>query len=113
MASAKGYLMIISALLFCPCHLPILVAVLAGTAVGAALGDYQGLLVPVMAAYFVAALFIGVRWMTSAREDAACMSCEIPASAGEMDRVGSGERAGSSIAEAQPSTAPAGRSASR
>lgn len=64
MASLKGYLMILSALVFCPCHLPIYGALLAGTALGATLTDNSGLLFPVMALYFVGAVFLAVRWMT-------------------------------------------------
>jgi mercuric ion transport protein len=75
MSSVKGYLLVFSALVFCPCHLPILAAVLAGTALGASIIDYQGLLFPLMALYFIGALFTGLRWMT--REDPTeCPSCE-------------------------------------
>ncbi|WP_445766570.1 broad-spectrum mercury transporter MerE [Rheinheimera sp.] len=40
------------ALLFCPCHLPILMLLLSGTTVGALLGEY-----PVVSALVMVALF--------------------------------------------------------
>lgn len=70
MAGAKGYLAIISALVFCPCHLPILAAIFAGTALGATITDNYGLFFPMMALYFVGALFLGIRWMTRAEAPA-------------------------------------------
>lgn len=76
MASVKGYLAIISALIFCPCHLPIYAAVFAGTALGASITDHVGLLFPLMAAYFIGALVFGIRWMTRNDERAGCATCE-------------------------------------
>lgn len=40
--SLKGYLALGAALVFCPCHLPVTLAVLAGTAVGAGAREQDG-----------------------------------------------------------------------
>lgn len=75
----KGYAAIISALVFCPCHLPILAAVFAGTALGTMITENFGLLFPLMAVYFMGALALGVRWLTQ-RETPACCGESAPAS---------------------------------
>lgn len=75
MAGAKGFLAIVSAVALCPCHLPLLGAVFAGTALGATISENYNLLVLVLGAYFVAAVFLGVRWLT--RDEApVCEPCE-------------------------------------
>jgi mercuric ion transport protein len=59
----RGYLLIASALLTCPCHLPVLAALLAGTAVGGLLTQHMGLLLVGLTAYFGLALWLGLRWL--------------------------------------------------
>jgi mercuric ion transport protein len=104
MSSVKGYLSIISALVLCPCHLPIYGAVLAGSTVGAAITDHYGLLFPLMAIYFAGALFIGVRWMTRS-DPATCDRCEAQGSmlteeeAAVASPPGAGLRQGLPVAE--------------
>ncbi len=65
MRNLKGYFLIGSALVACPCHLPItlpfLTALFAGTALGAFLLDNVWLIVAISAAYFVGALVLGLR----------------------------------------------------
>lgn len=60
-----GTLLTITAALACPCHLPltmaILVGVLGGTSLGAALLGNTGLLVALLAGYFAVALLAGLR----------------------------------------------------
>ena len=77
MANVKGYLAIVSAVVLCPCHLPILAAVFAGTALGGAITEHYGLFFPLTAIYFIAALVFGLRWMTRSNP-AACGPCESP-----------------------------------
>ena len=74
MTEVKGFFAIVSALVFCPCHLPILAAAVAGTALGTAITDNYDLLLLAAALYFIVALLVGVRWMT--RPELACESCE-------------------------------------
>lgn len=79
MASAKGFLAVLSAVALCPCHLPLFAGVFAGTALGATISENYNLLVPVLGAYFIAAVFVGVRWLT--RDEApVCEPCETGAS---------------------------------
>lgn len=49
------------AALTCPCHLPILAAVLAGTTVGAFLGDHWGVAAVALAALFFLSLARAIR----------------------------------------------------
>jgi mercuric ion transport protein len=51
------YLMAAIAILTCPCHLPILLAVLSGTALGALVSEHQGL-----AAISLTVLFLASAW---------------------------------------------------
>lgn len=74
MTEVRGFLAIVSAVVFCPCHLPILAAAVAGTALGTAITDNYDLLLLATALYFTIALFVGVRWMT--QTGSACESCE-------------------------------------
>jgi len=64
MESVKGYLAIVSALVVCPCHIPLVATALAGSALGGLIADFYGVLVPATAVYFGGAIFLGVRWMT-------------------------------------------------
>ena len=76
MASVKGYALVVSALIFCPCHLPIVAAVFAGSMLGSAIAEHYGLLFPLMAGYFIGALFLGLRLMTRTEQQTPCDSCE-------------------------------------
>lgn len=107
MSSAKGYLTIASALVLCPCHLPILAAVLAGTALGGAITENFGLLFPLTAVYFIGALFLGVRWLTrqeTSDEMPACGPCE-PRPVRSQDGEAASEPAGRHT-DSRPPTAP-------
>ena len=75
MTEVKGFLAVLSAAVFCPCHLPLLGALFAGTAVGSAIIENSGILVAVLGVYFVGALFLGVRWLTRG-DPSACATCE-------------------------------------
>ncbi len=57
----KKYLSLGLAALTCPCHPPILVAVLAGTALGGWLSQYLGVVVLAMAGIFILSLMYGLR----------------------------------------------------
>lgn len=49
------------AVVTCPCHLPILLAVLAGTTAGAALSEHVGLALVAMTVLFVASAWAAIR----------------------------------------------------
>lgn len=85
MRNAKGFVALASAIVLCPCHLPILAAALAGTAFGGLITENDGLLVPLMAGAFVVALSLGLRWIGSQQPEE-CSSCEIPSEANQRDR---------------------------
>lgn len=55
------YLMAALAVVTCPCHLPILLAVLGSTALGAAMSEYVGLTVLALSALFVVSAWSAVR----------------------------------------------------
>lgn len=59
--SLKGYLLLGLAVVTCPCHLPILLVVLAGTGLAGALSQHFGLIFLVLTAVFAASLFLGLR----------------------------------------------------
>ncbi len=59
----RGYLMLGLAFLTCPCHLPILLVVLAGTAAGAYLRDNLFLSGIAVTAAFLTSLLLGLRWI--------------------------------------------------
>lgn len=52
-ASWRAYTRGVLAVLTCPCHLPLLAAVLAGTSVGAFVGDHWGVAALALAGLFV------------------------------------------------------------
>ncbi|MBI2466867.1 MAG: mercury resistance protein [Candidatus Rokubacteria bacterium] len=64
--SVKGYLLLGLAVLTCPCHLPILLAVLAGTGLAGALSQYFGAIFLALSVIFVASLFLGLRVLKAA-----------------------------------------------
>jgi mercuric ion transport protein len=59
--SLKGYLLLGLAVLTCPCHLPILLALLAGTGVAGVVGQHVGLVFGALAVVFIASLLLGLR----------------------------------------------------
>lgn len=67
--SLKGYLLLGLAVLTCPCHLPILLAVLAGTALAGALSQYVGMAFVALTVIFVASLVLGLRALKAAGPD--------------------------------------------
>lgn len=66
--SLKGYLLLGLAVLTCPCHLPILLAVLAGTGLAGALSQYVGVAVLALTVIFVASLVLGLRALRAAEQ---------------------------------------------
>lgn len=73
----RGYFFIVTGFLACPCHLPLtlplLLALAAGTAVGAFLANNAWVVVEISAVYFVGALFLGLRYLGKSEP-----TCEIP-----------------------------------
>jgi len=59
--SLKGYLLLGLAFVTCPCHLPLLLAILAGTGLAGALSQYFGLAFVALSVIFVVSLFLGLR----------------------------------------------------
>ena len=59
--SVKDYLLLGLAFVTCPCHLPILLAILAGTGLAGALSEYFGLAFLLLSVVFVASLWLGLR----------------------------------------------------
>ena len=59
--NAKKYLSLGLAVLTCPCHAPILVAVLAGTALGGWTSAHLSVVIPAMAGIFILSLLYGLR----------------------------------------------------
>lgn len=55
-----GYILLASAFVACPCHLPVTLGLLAGTAVGSFLADNLIWVVAAGTIYFVAALLAGL-----------------------------------------------------
>ena len=65
--SLKGYFFLGLAIVTCPCHLPILLAVLAGTGLAGALSQYFGLAFAVLSVIFGVSLFSGLKLLKSPR----------------------------------------------
>jgi len=66
----KGYLLLVSALVACPCHLPILLVLLAGTSLGGFLSAHVGLVAIGLTGYFVLALIVGARFLNALQRPA-------------------------------------------
>lgn len=66
MSKLKGYVLLGTALIACPCHLPITLALLAGTSLGGFIGANLGLVMIGLAGYFIVALFVGLRMLAGA-----------------------------------------------
>lgn len=62
--SLKGYLLLFTAALTCPCHLPVLVALTAGTALSSFLSGHLWLTGLLLTLYFAGALYLGVKWLS-------------------------------------------------
>lgn len=63
----KGYALLVTAALTCPCHLPILLVLLAGTTLGAVLQQNLALVLLGLTVYFVFALVQGLRMLDRQR----------------------------------------------
>lgn len=62
----KGYLLLGTALVTCPCHLPIALVLLAGTSLGGFLSDNFWLVAIGLTGYFVLTLSLGMRLLKTA-----------------------------------------------
>lgn len=65
----KGYLLLIMAALTCPCHLPVLLALTAGTALGSILSRHLWLTALLLTMYFVGALYLGLNRINKEKLD--------------------------------------------
>ena len=72
----RAYLLLVSALLLCPCHLPVLLAIVAGgvgsSAFASFLSQNMALVLAIATLYFVFALWMGRRLLTQDR------TCAVP-----------------------------------
>ena len=59
--SVKGYFLLGLAFVTCPCHLPLLLAVLAGTGLAGALSQHFWLIFLALSVVFVASLMYGIK----------------------------------------------------
>jgi len=57
----RGYLLLGLALVTCPCHLPILLLVLAGTGLAGVLSQYFGVAFLALGVVFIASLVLGLK----------------------------------------------------
>jgi len=64
----KGYVNLVIAGLTCPCHVPIIIAVLGGTAFGAFLRNNILLLILTLTAIFLFTLFKGLKFINHTKE---------------------------------------------
>jgi hypothetical protein len=76
-SQVRGYFLVVTGFLACPCHLPLtlplLLALTAGTAVGVFLANNVWLIVGVSIVYFVGALASGMRYLGQDEQ-----ACELP-----------------------------------
>jgi len=72
----RGYLAVGVALVACPCHLPLtvplLLALMGGTALGVWLAAHQGMIFVASAVLFLAGLGLGLLWLESPHRPPAC-----------------------------------------
>ncbi|MBI3780839.1 MAG: hypothetical protein HY278_07275 [candidate division NC10 bacterium] len=66
---AGGYLLLITAALTCPCHLPILLALTAGTVIGSVLSRHLWLAGLLLTICFVGALYFGLKRINKEKLD--------------------------------------------
>ncbi len=57
----KGYLLLGLAFVTCPCHLPLLLVVLAGTGLAGALSQHVGLAFVVLSVMFATSVILGLK----------------------------------------------------
>lgn len=65
----KGYLLLITAFITCPCYLPLILALLGGTALGGFIAANQTLIFVVALVYFLFALIFGLKILSKEAED--------------------------------------------
>lgn len=66
----KAYLLLGLAVITCPCHLPLLLAILAGTALTGAINPYLGVAFVAMTVIFVVSLLYGLKaWRQAERKE--------------------------------------------
>jgi mercuric ion transport protein len=66
-----GYLMAVLAMLSCPCHFPILLLLLSGTAAGALLAGHQAAVLLALTVVFIPALAVALKLLRRNDTDAA------------------------------------------
>ena len=62
-----GKILLGTAALTCPCHIPIYLVLFGGTALGGYLSENMGLAIAALSAYFFFALFVGLRMVKAGR----------------------------------------------
>lgn len=65
--SLKGYLLLITGFIACPCHLPITLALLSGTVLGSVIYKNQTLIFILATIYFIVALACGLKLLKGGR----------------------------------------------
>ena len=72
--SLGAYLLLLTGLVVCPCHLlftlPLAVGLLGGTALGLRLGSHTGLVYGLSTGYFLGAVIVGFWWLRRGQSDA-------------------------------------------
>jgi mercuric ion transport protein len=96
--SLKGWVLLVTGFLTCPCHLPLFAAIFAGTALGGFLSEYFAFILPVTVLYFIVALIVGLKLLAPARAkpsaDAtstamgAAPSPAVPKASGRSQKIG-------------------------
>lgn len=66
--SLKGYVLLGVAVVTCPCHLPLLLIVLAGTGLAGALSQYFGVAFFALSVIFLVSLVLGLKAVKGSRE---------------------------------------------
>jgi mercuric ion transport protein len=66
--SLKGHLLLGLAFLVCPCHVPLLLAILAGTSLAGTLSEHFGVTLLAFSVIFAAAVFFGLRALKSSEQ---------------------------------------------
>lgn len=64
-----GKILLGTAALTCPCHIPIYIVLFGGTAIGGYLSENMGLAIAGLSAYFFFALFAGLRMVKGQRAE--------------------------------------------
>ncbi len=85
-----GYVLLVTGFLACPCHLvftlPLVLALLGGTALGSFLAENTALVTGLLAAYFIGALLLGFALLSARRYATSeeCAAC--PPTGGGIDK---------------------------